>query len=91
MDAQAAPLPAFSPWAYQGIGAILISGVINILSKPGRPPHYRVWFGAKILLALQLFGVALTYTGKQRLLTGALITAVWTVGISEVLRFTSLP
>jgi hypothetical protein len=84
-------LPAFKPWAYGAIGAILISGLVNILSKPSIPPHYYVWFSVKILLALHVFGVAVTYRGKRRLLTGALITAALIVGISEVLRYISLP
>ena len=84
-------IPGFKAWGYGAIGAILVSGVVNILSKPSLPPHYYVWFGVKILLALHLFGVAVSYRGKQRLLTGALISAALIVGISEVLRYISLP
>ncbi|HXP85736.1 MAG TPA: hypothetical protein VN841_13510 [Bryobacteraceae bacterium] len=84
-------IPAFKPWGYGAIGAILVSGLVNILSKPALPPHYYAWFGVKILLALHVFGVVVRYRGKQRLLTGALITAALIVGISEVLRYISLP
>jgi hypothetical protein len=84
-------LPAFKPWGYGAIGAILVSGVVNILSKPALPLHYYVWFGVKILLALHVFAVVVLYRGKQRLLTGGLITAALIVAISEVLRYISLP
>ena len=84
-------LPAFKPWGYAAIGAILLSGIINILSKPPLPTHYYVWFGVKVLLALHVFGVVVTYRGKRRALTGAAITSAAIVAISEGLRYMSLP
>lgn len=84
-------VPGFKPWGYGAIGAILVSGAVNLLSKPALPPHYYVWFGVKILLALHVFAVAALYRGKQRSLTGALIGGGLIVAISEVLRYISLP
>jgi len=84
-------LPGFKPWGYGAIGAILVSGVVNVLSKPSLPAHYYAWFAVKILLALHIFGVAVFYRGKLRSLTGALIAAGVVVAISEVLRYISLP
>lgn len=84
-------LPGFKPWGYGAVGVILVSGLVNLLSKPSLPPHYYAWFGLKILLALHVFGVTVFYRGKQRSLTGALITAALIVAISEVLRSISLP
>jgi hypothetical protein len=81
----------FKRWGYGAIGAILVSGLVNILSKPALPLHYYVWFGIKILLALHVFGVVVRSPGKPRLLTGAVITLGVIVGISEVLRSISLP
>jgi hypothetical protein len=81
----------FKPWGYGAIGAILVSGLVNILSKPPLPLHYYVWFGIKILLALHVFGVVVRSPGKPRLLTGAVITLLAILAISEVLRSISLP
>jgi len=84
-------IPRFKPWAYTAIGAILASGIANVLSKPSIPPHYYAWLGIKILLALHVFGVAAFYRGKPQSLTGALIVGALILGISEVLRYMSLP
>jgi hypothetical protein len=84
-------IPGFKPWGYAAIGAILVSGIFNILSKPSIPPHYYAWFGVKMLLALHVFAVVAFYRGKQRSMSGALIGAALIVGISEVLRYISLP
>ena len=80
----------FKPVAYGAIGGILVSGVYNYLSKTSYPPHYQVWLGIKILLALHIFAVVLLYRGKTRLLTGVVITGIMIVAISGVLRWISL-
>jgi hypothetical protein len=80
----------FKPLAYGAIGAILVSGVYNFLSKSSYPAHYQAWFGIKVLLALHVFAVTLLYKGKLRSLTGAVITSAVIVAIAAYLRWMSL-
>ena len=79
----------FKPLAYGAIGGSLVSGVYNLLSKSAYPPHYHVWIGIKVLLALHVFAVTLLYRGKRRVLTGAVIAGALIVAISEALRWMS--
>src|ERR1043166_8954317 len=51
----------FKPVAYAAIGGILGSGLYNFLSKTVYPPHYHMWFGIKMLLALHVFAIILVY------------------------------
>ena len=80
----------FKPWAYAAIGAILISGTYNLLSKASLPPHYHVWFGIKVLLALHVFAATLLYRGKRNSLTGIVIAGALIVALSAYLRWISL-
>ena len=80
----------FKPVAYGAIGAILISGTYNFLSKQAFPPHYHMWFGIKILLALHIFAATILYRGKTRALTGIVISGAIVIAISGWLRFLSL-
>jgi hypothetical protein len=80
----------FKPLAYAAIGGILISGTYNFLSKQAFPPHYHMWFGIKILLALHIFAATILYRGKTRALTGILISGAIVLGISGWLRWISL-
>jgi hypothetical protein len=80
----------FKPVAYGAIGGILISGVYNFLSKSSFPPHYHMWFGIKVLLALHVFAAVLLYNGKRRSLMGIVISGALIVAISGVLRWLSL-
>jgi hypothetical protein len=80
----------FKPVAYGAIGGILISGVYNFLSKPAFPPHYHLWFGIKILLALHIFAATILYRGKTRALTGIVISGAIILAISGWLRWISL-
>jgi hypothetical protein len=83
--------PSFKPVAYAVIGAILVSGLYNFLKKPAYPPHYHMWFGIKVLLALHVFAATAMYRqGKQRALTGIVISGALIVAISAVLRWISL-
>ena len=81
----------FKPIAYTAIGAILISGLYNFLSKTSPPPYYHVWFGIKVLLALHVFAVTILYRGKKRALTGVIISGAIIVAISGYLRWITLP
>jgi len=80
----------FKPVAYAAIGGILISGTYNFLSKPVYPPHYHMWFGIKILLALHIFAATILYRGKTRALTGIVISGAIVIAISGWLRWLSI-
>jgi hypothetical protein len=82
---------SFKPVAYTVIGGILVSGLYNFLKKPSYPPHYHMWFGIKVLLALHVFAATAMYRqGKQRTLTGIVISGALIVAISAFLRWISL-
>jgi hypothetical protein len=76
----------FKRLAYWIIGAILLSGIYNFLRRNPVSTYYHIWFGVKILLALHIFAVVILYKGKQRALTGAVISAAAIVAISGYLR-----
>jgi hypothetical protein len=81
----------FKPIAYVAIGAILVSGLYLFLSKPSYPPHYQMWFGIKVLLALDVFAAVILYRkGKQSSLTRAAIWGAVIMGIAGYLRWISL-
>jgi hypothetical protein len=81
----------FKPMAYAAIGGILVSGTYNFLNKSFYPPHYHMWFGIKVLLALHVFAaVALYRKEKLRALTGVVISGAAIVAISGYLRWISL-
>ena len=80
----------FKPVAYAAIGAILISGTYNLLSKPHIPPHYHMWFGIKILLVLHIFAATILYRGKPRALIGIVASGAIVIAISGWLRWLSL-
>ena len=80
----------FKPIAYTAIGGILISGLYNFLSKSSPPPHYHVWFGIKVVLALHVFAATILYRGKKRALTGIVISGAIIVAISGYLRWITL-
>jgi hypothetical protein len=85
----------FKAVAYVAIGGILGSGLYNFLSKPVYPPHYHMWFGIKMLLALHVFSILMIYNpevhrAKPRLLTGVVISGAIIVALSGVLRWLSL-
>jgi hypothetical protein len=77
----------FKPVAYAAIGAILVSGIYNFLSKGPVSSDYQMWFGIKMLLALHVFAVTIVYKGKTRLLTGILISGGVIVAIAGYLRW----
>ena len=80
----------FKPVAYWTIGAILISGVYNFLTKSSIPPHYYLWLGIKILFALHVFTVTILYRGnKPRALTTVLIIGGAALALGVYLRLIS--
>lgn len=84
-------LPKYKPVIYTAIVGILISGTYQFLTKPFFPATYQMMFGIKILLALHVFAAAVLYRkGKERALTGIVISGTLIVAISAYLRYISL-
>jgi hypothetical protein len=82
--------PRFKNVAYTAIGGILASGLYNFMSKTSFPEHYHMWFGIKVLLALDVLAVAALYSkGKEKSLTRAVIFGAAIVAISGYLRWIS--
>ena len=81
--------PGFKRVAYVAISAILLSGIANFLRRSFFPPHYHIWFGIKVLLALHIFAAILMYRGKRRALIGVLASGAVVLAISAYLRFLS--
>jgi hypothetical protein len=82
---------SFKPVAYTAIGGILLSGLYNFLNKSPIPPHYQLWFGIKVLLALHVFAVTILYRGgRRRSLTGVAVSGALILAISAYLRWISL-
>ena len=90
----------FRPWIYAAIAGLVISGLYNLLSHPGRSPRYHIWFGIKMLLVLHVFAVAHllvkpAVTGPQaaahraRRMSGILMSGLIIVLISAYLRWIS--
>ena len=83
--------PKYKPVIYTAIVGILISGTYQFLTKPFFPATYQMMFGIKILLALHVFAAAVLYRkGKERALTGIVISGTLIVAISAYLRYISL-
>jgi hypothetical protein len=78
----------FKPVVYTAIGGILVSGTYNFLSKTAYPEHYHMWFGIKVLLALDVMAAVALYK-KGRSLTRPLIFGAAIVAISAYLRWIS--
>ena len=80
----------FKPVVYTAIGGILVSGIYNFLSKTSYPEHYHMWFGIKVLLALDVLAAGALYVkGKERALARAVIFGAAIVAISGYLRWIS--
>jgi hypothetical protein len=83
-------LASFKPVAYGAIGGILVSGLYNFLSKSHPQPHYQMWFGIKMLLALHVFAATIVYRpGKRRTLTGIVVSGALILLIAAYLRWIS--
>lgn len=81
----------FRPIVLVAIGALLFSGVYNILAMPGHSARYHMLLGIKLLLVGHVFAVALlVVTGKTsrpaRAMTGAAISAFVIIAIAAYLR-----
>ena len=93
----AAFAPAFRTTVYTGVAAVFISGLYNFLTKASYPPHYQMWFGVKLLLALHVLSALVLAVRRevptpklQRSLRILLISATAVIAISNYLRWISL-
>jgi hypothetical protein len=87
----------FRPILYTALGAVLLSGLYNYLTKPSYPPHYHAVIGVKFLLVLHIFATSILYTipnanegNRQRRLTSLVISGVLVIALSAVLRWMTL-
>lgn len=84
----------FRPILYTAIGAVLVSGLYNYLSKASYPQHYHMVIGIKFLFVLHLFATAVLYTipnagegNRLRRLNGLVISGLLIALISADLRW----
>ncbi len=89
--------PAFRRWSRVAVGAIVVSGIYNLLAKSTFPPGYMFWFGIKMLLVLHIFAVSLMAGSaivdeakKLRLMTGVVVSGFTVLFIAAWLRWISL-
>ncbi len=96
---QAGPAVAarFRGLLYTVVGAALLSGIYNYLTKPSYPPGYHMWIGIKILLALHIFASAILYglpgteeSKRPRLAMNIIVSGLIIVLISGWLRWLTL-
>lgn len=87
----------FRPILFTAIGAVLVSGLYNYLSKSSYPPHYHMVIGIKFLFVLHLFATAVLYTipnanegNRLRRLNSLVISGLLIALISADLRWMTL-
>ncbi len=80
-------------WVAIAIGALLISGLINLMRKTGLPPGYHMWFGIKMLLAFHVIAVSLLLgragvdaAKRRRWLSGIVASGLAVLAVSAWLR-----
>jgi hypothetical protein len=89
--------PSFRPAIWFSLAALIASGLYNFLTKASFPPHYHMWFGIKMLLALHVIAALLLLSGagggdakRLRSMTGILVSGALVVAVSAWLRWISL-
>jgi uncharacterized membrane protein len=93
---QSALLGRYRQVVLASIAGLVLSGLYNLLAKPGVPPGYHAVFGIKVLLALHIFSVGWLATSpsapdskRARWLTGIVISGIILAGLSSYLRWLS--
>lgn len=81
----------FRPWVLSAAGALLLTGIYNMLRNLGRGPLYSGLLGIKMLLALHVFAVGSLIVRprnerRARMMTGVIISGLIIVVISACLR-----
>ncbi len=90
-DIEEASAARFGPLVYAAICGLVLSGVYNIISRPGHTVRYHIILGIKLLLVLHVFAVMLLSVKpnnkrRVRMITGAAISGLIIIGISAYLR-----
>jgi hypothetical protein len=87
----------FAPKVYWIVAALVISGAYNFYMKPSYPPHYHMWFGIKMLLALHVISmlILLTRTSiseakRLRWMSSVAYSGTAIIAVSAILRWLSL-
>jgi uncharacterized membrane protein len=81
----------YQPLAFAAIGALLVSGIYNVLTIPGHSPLYHALLGVKLLLAMHVFAVAILLgrphnPRRARMTAGAAISGLAIIAIAAYLR-----
>ena len=81
----------FRPFVWMAMGALILSGVYNIISSPGHSSRYLVWLAIKLLLVLHVFAVAILVTRpanprRARQMTGGFVSGLLIILLSAYLR-----
>lgn len=81
----------FRPWMLSSAGALLLTGIYNMLRNLGRGPLYSGLLGIKMLLALHVFAVGILIVRprnerRARMMTGVIISGLIIIVISACLR-----
>ncbi|HUS06791.1 MAG TPA: hypothetical protein VMZ52_10865 [Bryobacteraceae bacterium] len=87
---------AFRPWVIVSILALLLSGSYTLVMKSNIAPHYPLWFGLKLLLALHVIAVSylltrtsIVETKRNRMMLGTVVSGGLVVLLSAHLRYIS--
>jgi len=81
----------YQPLAFAAMGALLVSGMYNVLTIPGHRPLYHALLGVKLLLAMHVFSVAILMgrphnPRRPRMMAGAAISGLAIIAIAAYLR-----
>jgi hypothetical protein len=81
----------FRPWVLFCAGALILSGIYNLLASPGHTARYLIFFAIKLLLVLHVFASAILATHssnsrRTRLMASAGISGLIVILISAYLR-----
>jgi uncharacterized membrane protein len=83
----------FRAWVAIAVGALLISGLMNLMRKSSLPPGFHMWFGIKMLLAFHVIAVSLllgrsgvAIAKRRRWLTGIAASGLAVLAVSAWLR-----
>jgi hypothetical protein len=89
--------PSFASRIYWLVALLVISGLYNFLTKSSYPPHYHMWFGIKILLALHALSMLVLLTRaslpdakRARWLMNVAWSGTAVIAVSATLRWLSL-
>ncbi|MBZ5582131.1 MAG: hypothetical protein LAQ30_07980 [Acidobacteriia bacterium] len=82
---------AFRPFVLAAIAGLILSGIFNILARPGHSLSHNVMLAVKLLLVAHVFAAALVTVRahsprRTRTLTGTVISGAVILAISAYLR-----